>query len=120
MSRTLAVFASIHPDGDHANLVDVDPASSGFRQVTGRVPLPKLANGPVPGTPAAGAEGRHSAITPDGRFAFVTQGGEGKIAVIDTRTKTIARMLEIPTPLKGGGYVLALQSGEASSDFSAR
>jgi hypothetical protein len=36
VSRTLAIYASIHPDGDHANFVDVDPASPGFRQVVAR------------------------------------------------------------------------------------
>ncbi|AOO85055.1 hypothetical protein BHK69_30575 (plasmid) [Bosea vaviloviae] len=120
VSEKLAVYASIHSDGDHANLVDVDPASASFRQVVGRVTLPKLVNGPVPGKPTAGAEGRHSAITPDGRLAFVTQGGEGKVAVIDTATKAVVRTIETPTPLKGGAYVVGVQMGAVSADLSAR
>ena len=113
------VYASIHPDGDHGNLVDVDPSSTGFRQVT-RVSLPKLANGPVGGQPTAGREGRHSAITPDGRFAFVSQGGESKVHVIDTATKAILRVIDTPTPLRGGGFLFAAQPGVATADFSAR
>jgi hypothetical protein len=120
VSARLAVYASIHPEGDHANLVDVDPASPTFRQVTARVPLPKLANGPVAGQPTAGREGRHAAITPDGRFAFVTHGGEGKISVIDTAAKGVLRTIETPSRLKGGGYIVAVQPGVASADLSAR
>lgn len=120
VSGKLAVYASIHTDGDSANLVDVDPGSVDFRKVVGRVPLPKLASGPVAGKSTAGTEGRHSAITPDGRFAFVTQGGEGKIAVIDTASKAVVRTIETPTPLKGGGYIVGIQMGMASADLSAR
>jgi DNA-binding beta-propeller fold protein YncE len=120
VSARLAVYASIHPDGDHAHLVDVDPASGTFRQVTGRVALPKLANGPVAGSPTAGREGRHSAITPDGRFAFVSQGGEGKVHVIDTASKAILRTVDTPTPLQGGGYLLGVQPGQGTADLSAR
>jgi DNA-binding beta-propeller fold protein YncE len=120
VSSRFAVYASIHPDGDHANLVDADPASATFRQVTARVPLPKLANGPVAGSPTAGREGRHSAITPDGRFAFVTQGGEGKVHVIDPARKEIVRTIETPTPLRGGGFIVGVQAGAATADLSAR
>lgn len=120
VSRTLAIYASIHPDGDHANFVDVDPASPGFRQVVARVPLAKLANGPVAGQPTAGKEGRFAAITPDGRFAFVTHGGEGKISVIDTGTKAVAGTIVTPTPLTGGGYIVGVQPGAATADYSAR
>lgn len=120
VAARLAVYASIHPDGDHANLVDVDPASPTFRQVTARVPLPKLASGPVAGQPTAGREGRHAAITPDGRLAFVTHGGEGRISVIGTAAKAVVRTVETPTPLRGGGYIAAVQPGVASADLSAR
>lgn len=120
VSARLAVYANIHPAGDHANFVDVDPASPTFRQIAGRVALPKLADGPVAGQPTTGKEGRHSAITPDGRLAFATQGGEGKVHVIDTGAKAVLRTIETPTPLKGGGYIVAVQPGMESADLSAR
>lgn len=120
VAKSLAVYASIHPDGDHANLVDVDPASPSFRQVAARVPLPRLAEGPVAGQPTAGREGRHAAITPDGRFAFVTHGGEGKISVVDTAAKAVVRTIATPTPLKGGGFITGVQPGAASADLAAR
>jgi hypothetical protein len=120
VSARFAAYASVHPDGDHLNLVDVDPASPGFRQAVARVPLPKLANGPVAGEPTAGREGRHSAVTPDGRLAFVSQGGEGRVHVIDTGARMVARVIETPTPLRGGGYLAAVQPGATQADFSAR
>jgi hypothetical protein len=120
VSERLAVYANVHPESDHANLIDTNPASPTFRSVVARVPLPKLAQGPVAGQPTPGRESRHSAVTPDGRLAFVTQGGESRIHVIDTGTKVVARTIETPTPLKGGGYILAVQPGVASQDHSAR
>lgn len=120
VSATFAVYASVHPEGDHANLIDVDPASPGFRQVAARVVLPRLAGGPVPDQPVAGKEARHAAITPDGRFAFVSQGGEGKVHVIDTAARRLAAALEVPTPLRGGGYIVAIEPGRVTADFSAR
>ncbi len=120
VSPTLAVYASIYPDGDHANLVDVDPASPGFRGVVARIPLQKLANGPVAGQPTAGKEWRYSAVAPDGRLAFVTHGGEGKISVIDARAKAVVRVLETPTPLRGGGYIVGVAPSGGSADFLAR
>jgi hypothetical protein len=120
VSGRLAVYASIHPDGDIANLVDLNPASPSFRTVVARVALPKLANGPVAGQPTTGRESRHSAISPDGRLAFVTQGGEARVHVIDTAAKAIVRTIDTPTPLKGGGYIVAVQPGVSSADYSAR
>jgi hypothetical protein len=120
VSQTLAVYASIHPDGDNANLVDVDPKSPTFRHVVSRVPLPKLAEGPIAGQSTTGRQSRHSAITPDGRFAFVSQGGEGVVHVIDTAKKEIVQTIKTPTPLRGGGFILGVQPGLASADASMR
>ena len=72
------------------------------------------------GKPTAGTEGRHSAITPDGRIAFTTQGGEGRVHVIDTGAKAIVRTIETPSPLKGGGYIVAVQPGVVPADLSGR
>jgi len=120
VSSGLAIYASVHPDGDHANLVDIDPASATFRQVTARIALPRLANGPVAGQSSAGRDNRHSAIAPDGRLAFVTQGGEGRVHVIDTAAKAVTRAIETPTPLRGSGFVFVAQPGAVPADFSAR
>ncbi len=120
VSARFAAYASVHPDGDHLNLVDVDPASPGFRQAAARVSLPRLAGGPVAGEPTTGREGRHSAVTPDGALAFVSQGGEGRVHVIDTQARAILRAIETPTPLRGGGYLVAVEPGRAGADLSAR
>jgi YVTN family beta-propeller protein len=120
VSKTLAVYASVHPDGDVANLVDVDPASAKFRQVVARVPLDTLSHAPVAGASPATAESRYAAITPDGRYAFVTNGGDGTISVIDTGAAKATGKITVPTPLKGGGYVVAVAPGMPISELSGR
>ena len=85
VSETLAVYPNIAPDGDFAILVDADPDSATFRDVIARIALDRLTDGPVVGSPTAGRQSRHAAITPDGGLAFVTHGGDGLISVIDTK-----------------------------------
>lgn len=119
VSSRYAVYSNVHPDGDYASLVDVDPASASFRQVVGRVPLAKLANAPAAGKPAAGAESRYSAISTDGKTAFVSHGGDGIVSVIDTERRTI-QQLRTPSPLRGGGYLTVVQVGAPLFDVVAR
>jgi YVTN family beta-propeller protein len=85
----------------------------------GAVELEKLTGGPVGGEPAAGRESRFVAVTPDGRYAFVTHGGDGKITVVDTRTLSVGQVV-VPTALRGGGYATAVQSGQRVVDQKAR
>ncbi len=120
VSKTLAVYANVHPDGDFANLVDVDPGSASFREVVARVPLDRLAAAPLPGQSPAGREARFAAITPDGSLAFVTHGGDGLVSVIDTASRTVTATIATPTPLKGGGYAVAVQPGTPLFEYSGR
>jgi DNA-binding beta-propeller fold protein YncE len=98
----------------------VSPSSPTFQQVVARIPLEKLTNGPVAGQPVTGKETRSVGITPDGQWAFVSHGGDGRVSVIDTAAKRVARTLELPTPMKGGGYLAAVQLGARLVDPSAR
>ncbi|MET0340211.1 MAG: hypothetical protein ABW252_04385 [Polyangiales bacterium] len=120
LSQRYALFANVTAEGDFAILVDVRTASPTYQQVVARIPLPKLVAGPVAGQPIAGKEARASAITPDGRFGFVSHGGEGKISVIDTEARAVVRTLETPTALAGGGYLVAGQRGIQPVDTCAR
>lgn len=120
LSEPYAMFVNINPDGDAALLFDVDPTSATFQQVVGRVPLEALSGGPVAGEPATGKEGRSAAMTPDGRRAFVSHGGDGRISVIDTAARAVAGVLELPTAMKGGGYLAAVQPGTRLVDLAAR
>lgn len=120
VSKRYAVYSSIQLEGDFANIVDVDPASKAFKQVVAQVPLDKLSHGPVVGNSPAKAEGRYTAISPDGNLAFVTHGGDGMISVIDTATGKVSDKIKTPTPLKGGGYIVATAPGMPISELSGR
>lgn len=120
LSESYAFFYSVHPDGDEAILFDVDDSSATFQQIVARIPLPSLASGPVPGESASGRNVRGGSITPDGRWAFVSHGGEGKISVIDTAERVITSEVTPPTPLAGGGYLIAWQPGAPLVDLLGR
>jgi YVTN family beta-propeller protein len=120
LSTPYALFWNIHPFGDNAYLLDIDPSSSTFQQIVAVVPLAKLSNGPVTGQPVAGAEARTGTITADGRWAFVSHGGDGIISVINTATRRVSRTVNVPTPLSAGGYIVAVQPGTPLIDMHAR
>ena len=120
ISRRYALFANVTAAGDFAILVDVEPGSSTFQQVVARIALPRLTNGPVAGQPTTGKEAHASAITPDGKWAFVSHGGEGKVSVIDTAQKRVVGTIRTPTTLAGGGYLFALQPGSAPLESCMR
>ena len=59
-------------------------------------------------------------LSPDGgRLAFVSHGGDGKVSVIDTEKRAVVSQITLP-PLKGGGYLLALQKDARVFDTEVR
>jgi hypothetical protein len=120
ISEPYALFFNIHPDGDYAHLMDVDPDSTTFQEIVARIKLDPLTNPLVPGSPTTEAESRFAAITPDGDWAFVSHGGDGIVSVIDTQKQQVIKKLEIPTSLKGGGYLVAVQPGARLVDTAGR
>ncbi len=120
LSDSFALFWSLHPSGDKAFLLDINPSSATFQQITSVIALPNLTNGPVAGQPTAGKESRAGTITPDGRWAFVSQGGDGTVTAIDTTTGHVAATLSVPSRLSGGGYLVAVQPGTPTFDTHAR
>ena len=94
--------------------------SATFQQLVAVVPLLPLRHGPVAGEPTTGTEMRTGTITPDGRWAFVSHGGDGVISVIHTAAPRVTALLRLPTPLQGGGYLVAVQPGAPVLDTHAR
>ena len=119
LSKAFAIIVTVHPDGDELHLLDVRPPSKTYLKRTGTVDLEPLSNGPVAGQPTAGREARFVGVTPDGRYAFATHGGDGKISVVDTATLSVTQVV-VPTALRGGGYLTAIQPGAGVVDLMAR
>lgn len=86
-SRYLA-YILVHPKGDprgdELKLIDVRPNSRSYLDIVGTAKLEQMSNGPVAGMPREGKEQRFAAITPDGRYAFATHGGDGKVSMVNT------------------------------------
>jgi hypothetical protein len=62
-------------------IIDVRPASPTYLTIVRTVQLQQVTHGPVAGVNPVypGYERRFAAITPDGRYAFVTRGGDSKV-----------------------------------------
>lgn len=118
-SSSVAVFATVHPDGDKLRLLDVRPGSPTLHQFTGEAPLAAMTNGPVAGQPTAGRERRFVAVTPNGRWAFASHGGDGKVSMVDTGNRSV-REFAVPTPLKGGGYLVGINLSFFPADLMGR
>lgn len=121
ISEVYALFFNIHPSGDAVYLFDVRPDAETFQRVVAKIPLPPLrTDAPIPGQSPAGRGSRSGAITPDGRWAFVSHGGDGTVSAIDTAARRIVRTLTVPTALRGGGYMVAMQPGARLVDTVGR
>lgn len=120
LSDLYALYFTLHPDGDNAVLLDTNPKSPTFHQIIARIPLDPLQNPPPRGGDPFAAESRRVAISPDGRWGFISHGGDGLISVIDTQTQQVVNKLATPTPLTAGGYVIAVQSDMELGDTIGR
>jgi hypothetical protein len=120
LSETSALFYRLHPDGDEAILVDLDPASPTFGKVTSRIPLEPMSGGPVAGATPYTTEFRTTGITPDGAWGFVSAGGDGTVAVLDLGAGEIVSTIELPTPLTGGGSMTVFGTPDDFRDYIAR
>lgn len=120
LSDQYGLFFNMHPDGDNALLLDTDATSATFGEIVATIPLPPLSQGPAPDASPWEAESRIMAITPDGATGFVSHGGDGLISVIDTEAKAVSGQIEAPTPLSGGGAMIAIQGAMPLTDTVAR
>jgi hypothetical protein len=125
VSQTYAVEPIIRPKvpggKDQLKIIDVRPNSPTYLQIVRTVDLDQMTNGPVDGVDPTYPtyERRFAAITPDGRYAFVNRGGDGKIDIVDTSTGAVTSV-NVPTSLTGGGHITAFQVGLIPWDLSGR
>lgn len=119
-ARQYALFPVISGPRDSALLLDTDRTSTRFGAVLQRIPLEKLSNGPETGISSVGTERRSAAITTSGDRGFVSHGGDGLISVLDTGRAVVSQTVRVPTPLRGGGYLVAVERGRALVDVMAR
>ena len=121
-SRFLA-YILVHPKGDvredELKLIDVRPKSPRYLRVARTAQLEQMTNGPIAGVPTEGKEQRFGAITPDGRYAFATHGGDGKVSMVNTSTMRVTQF-PAPTALRGGGYATAFELGFKPVDLMGR
>ncbi|MEX1021122.1 MAG: ZinT/AdcA family metal-binding protein [Litorilinea sp.] len=121
LSQSYALYSRLHPDGDQAILVDAEPTSATFAEIVATIDLPATSDAPVAGVAPWDAAGqRITAITPDGKWGFVSGGGDGTVHVIDTTTRAIVGQIDVPAPLVGGGYLLVVQPGQPVLDSLGR
>jgi hypothetical protein len=111
-----ALFYRIGGDSDEAIVLDLPSGT-----ISQRIPLEPMSNGPAAGEDIyAVNQYRAVAMTTDGALGFVTQGGDGMVAVIDLATGTIASTIETGAALDGGGYLGLFGSSASFSDTIGR
>ncbi|HST83687.1 MAG TPA: hypothetical protein VLL08_18285 [Kineosporiaceae bacterium] len=120
LSAKYGAVTVANPEGDTLSLIDTAPRSSTYKRLVGVVALPSLSGGPVAGTAVTGTQARFTTLTSSGDRAYVSQGGEGKILVIDTGSRAIQKSVSAPTSLTGGGYLTVVKTGTPLSDLIAR
>jgi len=116
------VIRPLAPNGkDQLKIIDIRPRSPTYLQIVRSVDLTQMTHGPVRGVaPTFPAyERRFAAITPGGRYAFVSRGGDAKIDMVDTSSGAITEV-DVPSSLSGGGYITAFQIGFTPFDLSGR
>lgn len=116
------VIRPLAPGGkDQLKIIDVRPSSPTYLRVVRSVGLEQMTRGPVAGVNPVFPtyERRFAAITPDGRYAFVSRGGDAEVDMVDTTTGALTRVA-VPSSLSGGGHVDAFQVGFRPFELSGR
>jgi hypothetical protein len=125
VSTTYAVQPIVRPlranGHDMLKIIDVRPASPTYLTIVRTVQLQQMTHGPVAGVNPVypGYERRFAAITPDGRYAFVTRGGDSKVDMVNTATGAVTTVA-VPSSLTGGGHITAFQVGFTPYELSGR
>jgi hypothetical protein len=120
-SPRYALFVQYHPDGDFVHVMDTDAASPSFQTIMAKVPLDRMSKAPgADGSPWESSAFRIAGMAPNGRWGFVSHGGDGLISVIDLEMKTVVSKLTTPTKLNGGGYLIAIEPGIKNADTIGR
>jgi hypothetical protein len=116
-----ALWAGYDAAGARAYLLDADPTSANFGTVVGTIDLSMPSGAATPGQDYEGSEFYlMTAITPDGRYGFVTIGGDGLIQALDLEAGAVVAEIRVPSSLVGGGYSTVVQAGIPPVDLWAR
>lgn len=116
-----AIFVQYSPDGDFAHLLDTKAGSPTFQTFVGKVPLEAMSAAPTAtGSPWESKAFRIAGMLPSCDHAFATHGGDGKVSVIDPRTRSVVKQITVPTPLDGGGYLIGIGRGTSLADTIGR
>lgn len=116
LADDLALFARIGGDGDEALVVDL-----ALGEVVTRIPLDPMTGGPESGASIYETnQYRAVAVHPDGSTGYVTQGGDGIVAVLDLAAGTVVDTIAAETSLDGGGYLAVFGTPETATDLIAR
>jgi len=125
VSATFAVEPVIRPRAagasDELKIIDLRPSSPGYRKAVRTIKLEQMSKGPVAGVAPTfpDYERRFAAITPNGRYAFVSRGGDGIVDMVTMATGKVTEV-KVPTSLSGGGHIDAFQIGARPWDLSGR
>ncbi len=117
----VALYAHMSPAGDSALIVDAQPGSATRNRVVATIALPAMSeaageNDSPWETPAF----RITALTPDGKTGFVSAGADGQVHIIDVAKRNIKKTLTLPTALRFGGYLIAVQPSAELVDTVGR
>jgi len=116
LAHDRALFYRIGADGDEAIMLDLANA-----EISQRIPLGPMRNGPVAGESIYDVnQYRAITMTTDGRWGFVTQGGDGLVVALDLETGTIGETIDVGSPLDGGGYLGIFGTPDSFSDTIGR
>lgn len=104
LANGTAIFTVIGGEGDQMVTVDVDPDQDTFGQIVATTPLTSMTGGAAVGDAfyETGAY-RSLAIMPDASAAFVSQGGDSVIEVLDPLHGEATGTIDHSSPLTGGG-----------------
>lgn len=121
LSDEIAIFTVISADGDQVISIDIDPEHETFGGVLATTPLVSMSGGAGVGDAfyEVGAY-RSAAILPDASAAFISQGGDGIVEVIDPVQGESISKIEHAGPLTGGGTLAVFGTAVPFTDTIGR
>jgi hypothetical protein len=121
LAQHSALFYLLGGNGDEAVLIDLDPESTSFGEVAARISLDPMTGAAEVGSPFYEVgQYRSVAITPDGHYGYVTQGGDGVIVELDLAHEEVTQSIDHATDLNGGGVMVVFGPGAPFVDTIGR
>jgi hypothetical protein len=121
LSEHSALFYVLGGNGDEAVIIDLDPESAAFGSVSTRIALEPMTGAATVGSPFYEVgQYRSLAITPDGHYGYVTQGGDGVIVELDLAHGEVREHIDHASALNGGGTMVVFGPGAPFVDTIGR